>query len=96
MSSSELDASYYARLRRSVPIFAIGGVLLPLMAVLFWGDNNWAFNAGLVLAGVDCLIASYCIHRSARRGRDLPETNQRLILALSGVVVLLMIAAIFV
>lgn len=94
MSSSELDASYYARLRLSVPIFAFGGVLLPLLAVLFWG-GNWALNAGLVLAGVECLIASYFIHRSARRGRDLPERIRRLILTLSGVVVLLLITALF-
>lgn len=94
MPSSEVDARHYARQRLLVPVLAFGGVLLALMALVYW-DDNWALNTGLVLAGVECLIASYVIHRSARRGRDVPEKIRRLILALSGVVVLLLIIALF-
>jgi hypothetical protein len=95
MSTSELDAGYYARLRLLVPMLVVGGVLLPLMAVLFGSGNNWALNTGLILAGVECLTASYLIHRSLRGGQDLPQGHRRLIFGLSGAVILLLVIAMF-
>lgn len=65
-------------------------MLLALLALLYW-DDNWARDVGLLLAGAECLTVSYLLHRSARRGRDLPAGNQRLIRAMSGVVTLLLL-----
>lgn len=94
-TSGEVDAGYHARLRLLVPLLVVGGILLPLMAVMGWGTNVWALNAGLLLAGAECLLASYLIHRSLRRGQDFPAASRPLILTFSGLVVLLLITALF-
>ncbi len=72
------------RVAGAVPTLAFDGVPLPLpLRALLNRGGRRVLNAGLMLIGVECLIVSIVIRRSARRGRAPPETIRRHIFTLN-------------